>query len=264
MERAENGGTERRRPRERILQGHLLIYLMFSLFFIFINFVTWSGTLWFFWPMVGWGMVLMLHSFAVYGPEGPLELVDLLRFWTARALPPPPPMPPAPAPPMSRQRSDRTEETARSQPTPPAAVGRLIAEGETKVDAMRAQARRIPKVDVRDRALDVCASADRILAALAEKPSEGQLASDFVARYLTPAEAIISRYTRLVTRGVGSAEPTLTRVEEADLPLLDGKFKELYERLHRGDLIDLEVAREMLALDFAAAEGSTSSGRGKA
>jgi hypothetical protein len=133
----------------------------------------------------------------------------------------------------------------------------LITVGETKVDAMRAQARRIGKPDVRDRALAICASADRILGALGEVPAEGQLARDFVDRYLTPAEAIVSRYARLSSRGISTAEPTLVKVETEDLPLLDAKMRELYDRLHRGDLIDLEVAREMLALDFADADAGT-------
>lgn len=94
---------------------------------------------------------------------------------------------------------------------------------------------------------------DRLLTVLAENPQERWLTHDFPTRYLTPAEAIVTRSTRLATRGVASVEPTLARIEQDDLSLLDPKFRERYDRLHRGDLIDLEVARELLQLDFATA-----------
>jgi hypothetical protein len=133
--------------------------------------------------------------------------------------------------------------------------GKLMAEAEAKVDAMRTFARRMPKPATRAHALEICAIADRVLTVLQESRDE-RLARDVVTRYLTPAETIFTRYARLATREVAAAGPALTRVEEEDLPLIERKLSDLYDRLHRGDLIDLEVAREMLAFDFAAANSS--------
>jgi hypothetical protein len=97
-------------------------------------------------------------------------------------------------------------------------------------------------------------AARRIVAALAEdgpRLPDAELARTFLDRYLTTTETILERYVRLSARGVLSAEATLTKVEEHDLPLLARKLTDLYERLHRGDVIDLETASEMLDLDLA-------------
>lgn len=240
--------TNRGGKKEASVRVHLAVYVTFAIFFFVLNMLTGPGELWFYWPLLGWGLFLALHAIAVYGANAPAEVVSTLHSWTGRLHAPPVP-PPPPGPVQHRDASRQAGPPAQEQPS--ADVRALIAGGETKVDGMRAQARRIGKPDVRDRALAICASADRILGVLDEFPSERQLARDFVDRYLTPAEAIVSRYVRLSSRGISTAEPTLVKVETEDLPLLDGKMRELYDRLHRGDLIDLEVAREMLALDFA-------------
>jgi hypothetical protein len=53
----------------------------------------------------------------------------------------------------------------------------------------------------------------------------------------------------LTSRGVTGAEETLKRVEEQNLPLLASRFDALYNQIHRGDIIDLAVASEMLEFD---------------
>jgi hypothetical protein len=246
-------GSSHGGKKEASFRAHLAVYLVFAAFFFVLNMLTGPGELWFYWPMLGWGLGLALHAIAVYGADAPAEVASMLHSWTARLhAPPAPPVPPRPV--RHRDATARARPEAQAQvqvqEQQPVGLRQLILDGETKVDGMRAQARRIGKPDVRDRALAICASADRILGVLGEVPAEGQLARDFVDRYLTPAEAIVSRYARLSSRGISTAEPTLVKVETEDLPLLDAKMRELYDRLHRGDLIDLEVAREMLALDF--------------
>ena len=251
----ENGRLDRgvNRTRDASFRAHFGTYLLFSAFFFVLNLMTNPGDWWFYWPMFGWGIAVVLHAFATYGAEAPVRIVTLLHDWLSRMVSVPE-LPRRPAPPVvpSPPGAARAAPAARN-PAAMSDVTRIVREGEARVDAMRREARRIPKADVRAQALDVCASADRILAVLAENTAEASLARDFLTRYLTPAESILTRYTRLATRGVSSAEATLTQVEREDLPLLDRKFRELYDRLHRGDLIDLEVAREMLQLDFAAA-----------
>lgn len=114
---------------------------------------------------------------------------------------------------------------------------------------MRSAARTIPKADVRQQTLGLCASADLVLSAIEENPNETELASDFLNRYLTPASAIVTGYSRLANRNIPSGQATLEKVETHDLKLLSTKVDEIYDRLHRGTLIDLEVAREMLSLE---------------
>jgi hypothetical protein len=149
-----------------------------------------------------------------------------------------------------------------AQPAPPLSPKyRLIGEAEAKVDQMRAQARRIRKPAVRAQTLEICALADRVLAILPEAADETTV-RDIINRYLSPAESIISRYATLATREVASAAPTLRQVETDDLPLIERQLHELYDRLNRGDLIDLEVAREMLRFDFPTAPLSTARATG--
>jgi hypothetical protein len=116
---------------------------------------------------------------------------------------------------------------------------------------MRASSRSIPRTDPRREALDACAASDRVLSAIADHPDELPLARDFVDRFLQPASTVIGDYARLANRNVPSAQATLEAVESHDLPLITRKADELYDRLHRGTLIDLQVAREMLTLDMA-------------
>ena len=45
---------------------HLAVYFAVILFLAVINFVTSSGTIWFHWPMLGWGVAVALHAVAVF------------------------------------------------------------------------------------------------------------------------------------------------------------------------------------------------------
>ena len=65
----------------------------------------------------------------------------------------------------------------------------------------------------------------------------------------TPGSYLIRDYARLASRDVPSARETVAEVEANDLPALTRRANAIYDRMHRGTLIDLEVAREMMALD---------------
>lgn len=159
--------------------------------------------------------------------------------------------PPRPAP--------QAPEGYPRRPTAPVVARRERAAPAVGIDAARvARIRRladqIAKPAARRQALGLATTAERILFALAEdghRLPDAQLARTFLDRHLTTTETILERYVRLSARGVLSAEATLTKVEEHDLPLLARKLTDLYERLHRGDVIDLETASEMLDLDLA-------------
>jgi hypothetical protein len=112
-------------------------------------------------------------------------------------------------------------------------------------------ARRIPTTEAREQAFLVCAAADRVAEALARDRASPELVGWFVDRYVVPTETLLDRYARLAERRIAAAEPTLTKVEQEDLPQLAARLDALYEQLHRGDVVELAVASEMLEFGFA-------------
>jgi hypothetical protein len=233
------------RKRADDLRGfftHLGSYLAVGLFFFLINLATDAGNWWFFYPMLPWGAGLAIHGWNVlwndrmFGEdwaERKAQEILAKERGTPRAA-----ATPAPA--------------SATVSTPPASETEdILRESAILIDRMRSAARQIPKPDVRRETLAICASADQVLSAIADNPNEVTIARDFLNRYLTPAAAIVNDYSRLASRNIVSAQPTLEKVESHDLPLLARKLDDLYDRVHRGNLIDLEVAREMLSLDVA-------------
>jgi hypothetical protein len=218
--------------------------MLFMILCCFLMLVLGSGLWWLPLSLLGVSLALLVPVVGLLVVFSPLIAVVLV----ARGL-------------LSRLSATTTKRTVAPQPAAaPVTEARpsltrkdlLIADGEAKVDLMRTHARRISKPAVRAQALEICALADRVLAILPEAGDE-QTARDVIERYLGPAEAIISRYARLITRDVSSAAATLRQVETDDLPLIERQLHALYDRLNRGDLIDLEVAREMLQFDFPTA-----------
>ena len=55
---------------------------------------------------------------------------------------------------------------------------------------------------------------------------------------------------RLAGRDVAGAGATLRRVEEQNLPLIESRLDALYDQLHRGEIVDLAVASEMLDIEL--------------
>ncbi len=226
--------AEAKRMRE--FMTHLGTFVAVGLFFLILNLVTDPHSLWFFWPMLPWAVGLVIHGWKVFWND---RLFG--DAWEERRV-------------QTRLGREQTPAPTLKQAMPHVAttpeIGEITHQGAVLIDGMRANARQIPKPAVRQQALALCASADRVLSAIDENPDEVTLARDFLDRYLAPANKIVDDYARLATRHVASAEPTLTQVEQHDLPQLTAKFDELYDRLHRGSLIDLQAAREMLSIDI--------------
>jgi hypothetical protein len=62
-----------RRAKKRVeaLRGfyvHLAVYVVVNLFLFLLNIIVSPATLWFFWPLLGWGIAIGLHAFSVFGP----------------------------------------------------------------------------------------------------------------------------------------------------------------------------------------------------
>lgn len=238
MEHTESAATRRARKQARERANsvrHFMnfagVYVAVGLFFLLINIFGGITPLWFFWPML------------------PMTIPLVMLAWRAFAV--------------SRFDDDWVNEQVEkrvAKPAPAAAkpssgqateIDAIVGQAAELIDGMRRSARQIPKPAVRTQALDVCAAADRVLSAIGDNPNEVALARDFVGRYLTPASTIFDDYARLASRNIAAAQPTLERVEEHDLPLLEEKLHEVHDRLHRGSIIDLQVAREMLSLDVS-------------
>lgn len=214
----------------RELYVHLGVYGIVIGFLFIIDVIT-GGNLWFYWPALAWGVAVAIHAVTVYG-EGVFG-----KQWEDRKV-----------------REWLGQEPARAPaeaPEPTAGAGDmagLVERGVGDVAALRRVALGVANPAARAQALRICATADNILAALAEEGRETRLAREFLERYLAPAQTILTQYARLSARGVAAAQPALERVEMHDLPLIERRMGALYERIHRGDVIDLQVASEMLEL----------------
>ena len=80
MQETGDGGELLERAKKRVedtkgLYTHLGVYLIVNLALFAINMITNPDTLWFYWPLLGWGIGVALHVFAfvaegrLLGPE---------------------------------------------------------------------------------------------------------------------------------------------------------------------------------------------------
>ncbi len=46
--------------------GNLISYLIFNGFFLILNLITSPNELWFFWPLIGWGIGVVFHGMKVF------------------------------------------------------------------------------------------------------------------------------------------------------------------------------------------------------
>lgn len=49
-------------------------YLVMCVFFVVLNMVTFSGSWWFMWPMMGWGIAILIKYFQLFGLPGSEQL----------------------------------------------------------------------------------------------------------------------------------------------------------------------------------------------
>ncbi len=232
--RKEKTPEEKQQESIQSFLQHLGIFLIVNVALLIVNLISSPDTMWFYWVTIFWGIGVAMDAVDTFKPEKALAERMMAR----------------------RTGSVDTGSATRSRASDPASatgseIEQLMTHASGLIDRMRDSARRIPKPEVRREALDACAASDQVLAAIGEHPEELPLARDFVHRFLEPSTSVISEYSRLANRNVPSARETLAQVEEHDLPLITRRANGVYDRLHRGTLIDLEVAREMLTLEVA-------------
>lgn len=66
-------GYERAKKRVREIRGfyqHLLVYVLVNLGLFVLNVLTTPDELWFYWPMLGWGIGLVAHGASVFASGG--------------------------------------------------------------------------------------------------------------------------------------------------------------------------------------------------
>jgi hypothetical protein len=49
---------------------HVTIYLAVNSFLFLLNFITDRGNWWFYWPLLGWGIAIVIHAAVFFGIEG--------------------------------------------------------------------------------------------------------------------------------------------------------------------------------------------------
>ena len=61
---------QRAKKQVEALKGfyiHLGVYILVNLFLFLLNIITAPDHLWFFWPLLGWGIAIVAHGFNVLG-----------------------------------------------------------------------------------------------------------------------------------------------------------------------------------------------------
>jgi len=82
------GDIELEKARKRVKKKkefyqHLASYIAVGTFFFLLNVVTSYGEWWFYFPMLGWGIGLVIHFFTVFGIPGVVNYND---DWEERAI----------------------------------------------------------------------------------------------------------------------------------------------------------------------------------
>jgi len=242
--RSAGGGADRGHSREVAFRLHLTVYLVFALFVFSLYFLMAIVIPLFFNLLFFWGWAVVIHAFVAFRGDAPAQVAAIFRDLIPWAGSRRSRRGPAPVP-AAGHGSGGGGGPARES----VAATVSVEEAEARIARLWRVARQIPTEAARERAFRVCAAADQVAEVMAQDKADPQLVGWFVERYLAPTEALLDRYTRLAQRRVAAAEPTLARVEEHDLPLLESRLDALYQQLHRGDVIDLAVASEMLELE---------------
>ncbi len=210
----------------QLLLLHVGAYAVVTFGLLLLNVVTGITTPWFLFPAIGWGFAVALHALVMY---------LLFNIRIARGI---------------AAGSERRNDPAYVPPRKMTEIDALIAEGDAALRQMRADIRTIPEAAARNEAFATYAASERVMIALREHRTEVALARDFVHRFLQPCGSLIGDYARLARRNVPSAQAMLREVERKDLPRLTERANAMFDRVHRGTIIDLAVAREMMALDL--------------
>ncbi|MBW3634428.1 MAG: 2TM domain-containing protein [Chloroflexi bacterium] len=260
---ARTADWERREAKssrgEAAFRTHLTTYLVVGLFLLTLNLLTSPGELWFYWPLFFWGWALVFQAVATYGAEAPWQALAVVRSIVpglgTRAQPKGTPGEGDPA------GAGTWGRAARRAPHSAPFAAAAFASVHERIEGLKEIALQIPAGPVREQAFRICAAADRIAEAMAADRTDAKTVTWFNERLLEPAERLLAGYVRLAGRGVAGAGETLRRVEEQNLPLIESRLDALYDQLHRGEIVDLAVASEMLDIELLDSPPVSGTGR---
>lgn len=240
MKRRRDRSPEEKRVAEmKDFIEHLMAYVIVNGSLMVLNLVTSPTSWWFLWVAFFWGIGLVFHAVDVFMGDGTnlaRRVIARIDGVTGQNT-------------VSEEAPARPAMVATEKAPSQTEIRTIISNGTDVVDQMRRDVRQIPQGQARRDAMTLVNRADEILLAIEEQPEEVLLARDFLNGLLIPVGKLLGDYARLAARDIPSARATLREVEEQDLPALLKRMDAVYERMHRGSLIDLEVAREMMALD---------------
>lgn len=74
------------RERQTGLKVHLTIYVLVNLFLMSLNLANAADGIWFFWPLLGWGLGVAGHYWSTLQSEGQLYEQQFAQWRMARAL----------------------------------------------------------------------------------------------------------------------------------------------------------------------------------
>jgi len=61
--------AKKRMEEVKSFYSHLLVYIAVNAGLFLLNIVTSPGHLWFYWPLIGWGIGLSIHGVSVFGTQ---------------------------------------------------------------------------------------------------------------------------------------------------------------------------------------------------
>ena len=77
MENSEEYESAKKRVEAKMgFYTHLTVYVAVIVFLAIINFVTSASTIWFHWPMLGWGIAIVIHAAFVFVFPGRLTVTE--------------------------------------------------------------------------------------------------------------------------------------------------------------------------------------------
>ena len=85
MDQEHYKAARKRVKQKKEFYGHLSVYLAVGTFFMLINFMTYAEEpeIWFPYPLIGWGIGILIHYFSVFGLPG---VGPLTKEWEEREL----------------------------------------------------------------------------------------------------------------------------------------------------------------------------------
>ena len=72
-------GAIKRIRAKRDFRGHLGVYLAVNVLLVFIWALTSAGYFWPAWPMLGWGIAVVIHAVSVYGGSSEITEAEIER-----------------------------------------------------------------------------------------------------------------------------------------------------------------------------------------